>query len=127
MSRVATCLASADDFRRFFGREPPEIWFGLMAIEGEEIVGMGIVRHDEYGRAWGSLTLRKRLLPLLMHRTALRVLAALSEAEEPCILTFCDTAIAGAEKWLQRLGFLPVPELTVDPNYPTWRRALADG
>jgi hypothetical protein len=117
---VRTRPATADDFRRFVGGDPPPIWLGLVAEENGEIVGAGVVFWDELGRAWGSYSARRALPPVTMHRAARRVLAALEAVGEPALYTFCSRTIVGAQKWLRRLGFKPLPELTTDPNHPVW-------
>jgi hypothetical protein len=120
-------LASKDDFCRFYGREPPPIWFGLAYEEHGEIVGMGIVHHDTLGRAWGSLDAKNPLPALLMHRTAKRALAALREAGEPILYVGCNRKLPNAEKWLRRLGFSIDPDLHNDGDIRHWSLRLADG
>jgi hypothetical protein len=124
---VRTRPASADDFRNLFGRDPPPVWLGLAAVDesggpGGEIVGLGIVFWDEWGRAWGSYSAKRALPPVTMHRAARRVLAALEGAGEPALHVFCSRAIAGSEAWLRHLGFRPAPELDVDPDFPVWMK-----
>lgn len=117
-----TRLATADDFRRFFGREPPAIWFGLAAEDAAgAIVGMGIVTHDAFGRAWGSYSATRRLSAATMHRAAQRTLAALREAGEPVLYVHCHLSIPGAERWLRRLGFTAAPEIPSDAENPVWK------
>lgn len=119
-------LATPDEFVRFFGREPPDIWFGLPHYEGGEIVGMGVVHHDALGRAWGSLDAKKPLPALRMHRTAKRALAALREAGEPVLYVGCNRKHAQAEKWLLRLGFSLDAELHAEDDVRYWSMRLAD-
>jgi hypothetical protein len=127
-------LASKDDFLRFYGREPPEIWFGLAYEEDGEIVGMGIVHHvvrrlpdgTFRSEAWGSLDAKKPLPALLMHRTAKRTLAALRVAGEPVLYVGCDRKLPKAEKWLRRLGFSIDPELYNDGDVRHWSLRLVD-
>jgi hypothetical protein len=118
--------ATADDFRGFFGRDPPAVWLGLAAEEdgpGDKrtVVGMGVVHWDELGRAWGSYSATRQLSAATMHRAAQRTLAALSGAGEPALYVYCNMSIRGAEKWLRRLGFTAAPEMTSDARYPVWK------
>jgi hypothetical protein len=115
-------LATAADFEAFFHREPPPVWTGLVTEEDGEIVGAGIVQWDDYGRAWGSYSARKPLPVVTMHRAALRMLAALEAVEEPVLYVGRDQRVPGSEAWLQRLGFVRVPEMDTDPNFPVWER-----
>ena len=114
-------VATAADFREFFGREPPAIWTGLVVEDDEgAIVGAGIVAWDEYGRAWGSYSARRKLPIGIMHRAAKRALSVLETVGEPALYVVCDKTIVGAEDWLQRLGFEPKPEMSAAPQYPVW-------
>lgn len=116
-------LATADDFRAFFGREPPNIWFGLTAERDGELIGMGVVRWDEWGRAWASFDAGEAVPPILMHRAARSAIDTLREVGEPAIYTFCDAAIPRAAAWLTRLGF--APDLTLStPEAAVWSRRL---
>lgn len=128
MSRTPSLrLATADDFRTFYGREPPPVgtWSGYVAERGSQIVGFAVVR-GLGGQCWASVDLMERLPPVLMHRTAVLALADLGRRGVRAINVYCDLAIPGAEHWLRRLGFCPSPELTTDPDYPVWSR-LVDG
>lgn len=134
-------LATPDEFRAFYGREPPEVWIGIPYEEAGEIVAMAVIFHvfrpmpDKTIRdeAWGTIDARKPLPATVLHRTAKHALAALKTAGEPALYTICrpDTV---AEKWLLRLGFSIDPSLHPEEvvyegktlKLPVWSMRLAD-
>jgi hypothetical protein len=130
-SRPIARLATADDLRAWVGRMPPVEWciaeniVGYTAERASEIVGLGFVTWDEYGRAWGWLEKREALPTLMMHRKAKAMLALLRDVGEPALYAFCSQTIPGSEKWLRRLGFVPAPELTTDPDHPVHKCSLS--
>lgn len=125
-SRPSPRLATPDDFRRFFGRDPPAVWFGLVAEKDGEILGVGIVQWDEWGRAWGSVDAAAKVSPIVLHRAARSAIDTLTKVGEPVIYAFCNTAVPHAAAWLARLGFAPDAALsTGEPQ--VWSRRLADG
>lgn len=119
MSRLPTHrLATADDFRRYAGQDLPPEWciegrvIGYVAEDGGEVIAIGIVTWDEFGRAWGWFHSRQRIAAVTMHRLAKRTMAVLRAVDEPALHAGCDYRIPGSEKWLKRLGFAHAPELS---------------
>lgn len=106
-------LATPADFLRFYGTEPPEEWFGVTAERDDVLLGMGSVVWDKWGRPWLFFNRAKVNVPAItMHRLAKWVMRDLRRTfDETFVLSFCDEKIAGAEKWLRRLGFEPAPEI----------------
>ncbi len=107
-------LATPNDFIRFYGHAPPDEWFGVTAERDGVLLGMGSVVWDRWGRPW---LLFNRGVPdvpaIAMHRLARWVMRDLRQTfREEEVFAFCDEKIAGAEKWLRRLGFEPVPEMS---------------
>jgi hypothetical protein len=122
--------ASAEDLRRYAGCDLPADWaidgwaIGYAAERAGEIVALGLVTRDIYLRAWAWFNSRERLPALMMHRKAKAMLAILREVGEPVIYAGCDYSIPGAEKWLQRLGFVPDTDLST-PERSVWRCNLS--
>ena len=115
--------ATADDFRAFFECEPPPLWIGVIAEDVlGAIVAAGVVKWDEYGRAWGSYTAKTSLPCRTIHRAARRCLAILESVGEPVLYVYCDKRVDGAERWLDCLGFMPSDLVSPDPNFPVWER-----
>ncbi len=105
-------LATAADFERFYGKQPPDEWFGVTAERDGVLLGMGSVVWDKWGRAWLFFNRGQGASALAMHRLALWVMRDLQTTfRETTVFAFCDETIAGADKWLQRLGFKPAPEI----------------
>lgn len=77
-------------------------WFG-MANEGPdgETLGIGVVWLHECGRVFAMTA---GPVPAMAHRAALKMLAICREAGLE-VWAECDPEIAGADRWLRRLGF----------------------
>lgn len=88
-----------------------------------DLVAVGCVTWDRYGRCWGWFSWRERLSPFLIHRKAVAMLDLLRDCGEPAVHAICNRAIPGAEMWLRRLGFERDPALDMDMG-PGWRRIL---
>lgn len=115
-------LATADDLRRYAGRNPPEWcveWCGYVAERDGEIVALGMVFWDKWGRTWGLYDFRERQSPFLMHRLARETIAHLRRIGVTTLHAFCDDRVPKADLWLKRLGFRLAPELPPDPT-PVW-------
>lgn len=106
-------LATPDDFARFYGKQPPDEWYGVLGERDGVVLGMGNVTWDQWGRPWLFFNRAVPDVPAIaMHRLARWVMNDLRTAfGETTVHAFCDTNIAGAEKWLRRLGFEPDPEM----------------
>lgn len=105
MAATVVRPATDADFQAFVGRKPPEIWLGMMAEREGRIVAMGVIAWNEDGKASGYFDAKERVSPLTIHKTALRMLAALKEAGEPVVFAGCDDMKVGARRWLKMLGF----------------------
>lgn len=128
-TRPSARIATADDFLRYAGRMPPAEWciaesVGYAAERNGELVALGIVTWDHFGRAWGWFDTREALPALMLHRKAKAMLAVLRAVGEPVIYAGCDYTIAGAEKWLRRLGFIHDPEMSSEER-SVWRCNLS--
>jgi hypothetical protein len=106
-------LATPGDFERFYGRPPPDEWFGVLGERNGVILGMGSAVWDKWGRAWLFFNRGDSdVSAFAMHRLALWVMNDLRKTfQETTVHAFCDATIPGAEKWLRRLGFEPAPEI----------------
>ncbi len=113
MSKHNGRLATPDDFVRFYGRAPPEEWCGFTAERDGVLLGMGSIYWDQWGRAWLFFNRANIHVPAItMHRLAKRAIRDLATTfHEEVVHAFCDTEIANADKWLERLGFKPAPEM----------------
>src|SRR3954471_12983248 len=128
--------ATADDFVRYFGREPPPVWSGLVAEAGGQLVAFATIAHypcfDENGkplpwRCWLSLDTRSRLSPFMMHRVAIRALARLAEVGEPIVYALSDPRMPQADVWLRRLGFNIELNVKSIGGFPVWSKRLSNG
>lgn len=120
-----------DDVRAYTGEDlipdyatmPP---FGWVAEAGGELVGIGFVVWDKWGRAWGSFNRRsdadgKPYVPaLLVHKKAKEMIDWLREAGQPALYAECSQTIPGAAKWLERLGFKHDPVLSANNRLPVF-------
>jgi hypothetical protein len=111
--------ATDADFLAFYGKEPPEIWLGIVHEEYGRVTGIGVVVWNEWGKAMGFVDRKAPLSPLTMQRAVKRVFQALREAKEPAIYVTCDHRIPKAAYWLERLGFKPMPD-----NPEVWEAVL---
>jgi hypothetical protein len=109
---IAVRLASDDDFRAFFGKEPPAVWNALAGFRDGRIVGMGGVVYSDDGVAVGFLDVVERP-SVTIHKSGLRFMAAMKRVGEPYVITYCDGKIARAAAWLDRLNFRKTDQ-TVD-------------
>jgi hypothetical protein len=133
-ARTRLCRASAEDYRSFYQKAPPEIdWAGFCAVRCGRIVAFGNVWLDAQGRAWCGVDQAAEVPPLMLHRGIRDFLAAMQQEGIPALYALCDERIPAATRWLARLGFaiddtmagVYMPE--VDKTIPVWRRVLKDG
>lgn len=83
---------------------PGDEWFGAAAVDADgRTLGVGVI-FNERGRAWALVAGK---VPRMAHRLALRVLSDCAEVGLE-VWAECDPEIAGAEKWMRRLGFVSV-------------------
>ena len=116
--------AAAADFRAYAGRDPDpdyaEDWFGYVVEGAGGPVGIGVLSLDRYGRFWAWTDAKEPLPAALVHRAALRMLAALREAGAREVHCYRDDALPTSEGWLKRLGFRPAPEILTPRDKPVW-------
>jgi hypothetical protein len=122
-------LAKPDDLRAYAGFDPPAEYcicaaLGYVAERDGVIVAISLVTWDIHERAWVWFDAKEPLSPIAMHRRALSTFAVLREVGEPVVYAFCSQTTPGAAKWLDRLGFRPMPELTMEPDHPVWQCVL---
>lgn len=102
---------TAEDVRALLGSDiHPEFCIGepagFAAERDGELVAIGTVTWDRWGRAWGWLNRPGAIPAVTMHRRARAMLSLLREVEEPALYVICNHAIPGADTWLRRLGFV---------------------
>lgn len=117
--------ATADDARAIAGGTLPADWcigapVGWAAERDGEVIALGAVTWDRYGRAWGWFSGSGAVPAITMHRKAREMLAMLREAGEPTLYAICNTAIPGADTWLRRLGFVEAPDMHSEAG-PVWQ------
>lgn len=123
--------AQPADFRAYVNGDFSPEWcavdpIGLVAEDAGRIVGVAIVSRDAKGRYWLWYNARAPLLPITIHRTAVRYLDGLKDCGVRIIRAFCDEKAETAERWLKRLGFAPL-EITRHPSgveKMAWARIL---
>ena len=118
---VTIRLATDDDFRAFFGKEPPEVWTAMCGVRDGKVVGIGGVVYSDEGVAVGFLDAKERP-SMTLHRAALRFMTVMKDVGEPYIVTYCDAGMSRAKAWLERLGFRKSGE-TVD-SQEVWKWQL---
>lgn len=114
--------ATAADFVRFYGREPPEGWFGIAGERRGALVGFGGVTIDaDTGRAWAFVDRVGVNLPgKALHRSALLTLAQAAEMGIAELHATCDDRIEAAARWLTRLGFEHDAALSAETGETVW-------
>lgn len=112
-------LATKSDFHRFFHIPAPEVWTALALERDGLILGIAGVIYSEDGLAVGFLD-SKVALPRSVHRSALRFLDVMRSVGEKRIITYCDNSIAGAAKWLERLGFMKTSDTVEGQEVWEW-------
>ena len=105
---MVVTLATDDEFRAYYGTEPPAVWLGVAHRQDDDIVGFGGVFWTDDGQAMGFFDRKVPVSAFIIHRVARRVLRALKQAGEPAVYVVCDRQFAKAEQWLNRLGFSPM-------------------
>jgi len=100
-------VITPDEFRAFYGQEPPAVYYAVIGYEGDVLAAVGGVQWDAWGRCWGFYDAKEKINRFTMHRVATRILAALKQAGAS-VATTCDWRIEGSERWLRGLGFRPV-------------------
>ena len=113
-------LATDDDFRAYFGCEPPEIWTAQVAVRDEKIIGIGGVVYDIKGQATAFLDTTERP-SFVLHRAALRFLKTMRKVGEPSIRTACQEGIPRAAAWLTKLGFRKTGEIIDEQEIWLWQ------
>lgn len=116
--------ARADDYVAVTKRQPPEIWFGMVAECDRKRVAVGKVEWawvqvGEEARlmCWASFDRLGEVAAVVVHRRVRQVFKMLREDGEKAVYCYCNTALPTAERWLRRLGFVPMPEITPHPEY----------
>lgn len=121
-TRPSLRLATADDFALYAGRPIPDWcleWVGYAAERDGDVIALGIVCWDKFGRVWCWFNRRRKLSPFLMHRLARRTIGHLQEMGVERLHAFCDERIENSDKWLRRLGFRPGPVVPPERR-PVW-------
>lgn len=101
---------ATDDDARVFAPELPVWvieWAGWVAERNGEVVALGIVGWDQWGRVWGFYDSRERLSAFTMHRMARKIMGHVREIGIHELHAYCSDVVPNAEKWLRRLGFRP--------------------
>jgi hypothetical protein len=128
MSRTRQILrpANPDDFRAYSGRDPDPRWcvdwWGEVVEQDGQLIGIGIISRDEYGRLWAWVDTRGPISAFLIHRAVSGWIAGLKTHGALAVHAYCSDRIAGAERWLRRLGFAPDLSLPpADDGRPVWK------
>lgn len=82
---------------------------GITAHVGDRIIGIGGLAYlpDGTVAAFTELSDEARKYPVSLHRAGLRTMAMAKEAGHRCIVALADEFQPAAERWLERLGFVP--------------------
>ena len=115
-------MASDDDFRAFFGKEPPEVWNALAGVRDGIVVGIGGVTYSPEGVAVGFLDTTERPA-MALHRAGLHFMSVMRKYEVSPVLTYCDGTIARANAWLERLGFKKTGDVIDGQDVWKWESA----
>jgi hypothetical protein len=132
-ARTRLRRASDNDYRAFYGREPPESWAGFCAERDGKVVAFGWVWIDRQARAWTGVDKVHEVPPLLLHHGIVDFFAALQQEGIPALYALCDERIPSATRWLTRLGFAidgTMPQVympEVEKSLPVWKRVFGDG
>lgn len=119
MKRPTVRLATSEDLRSFAGRDPPEWcieWVSYVLERDGDLLALGSVVWDCWGRTWGNFDCRVPISRFLMHRMAVKVIGDLRAIGVKSLHAYADENTEGAEKWLRRLGFKPGLVLPPDPR-----------
>lgn len=108
--------ATAEDLRAFAGGPAPTAKAVAGVLDGAVVALGGLAFVDGKVVAFCNVTPSIRKYPVLIHRTALRVMADARRAGHRIIYAQPDPDEKNASKWLGRLGFKPV-----DENGTLWR------
>ena len=121
--------ASPEDFRAYAGRDPDPTWHvdwaGKLVERDGEVIGIGVVSEDPYGRLWAWTHSREPLPAIVVHRNTKAMLAKLRRAGADAVHCYRNEDIPGSERWLRRLGFVPAPELGDEGGKMVWRCTLS--
>lgn len=112
--KVVVTFASDEDFVKYYREDVPQIWVALVGKVDSEIVGMGGVIYDEWGRAFGFFDAEIRPT-FALHRAGMRFMKGMREAGETLIYAVCDFEVSEkADVWLRRLGFERDPDYRIE-------------
>lgn len=85
---------------------------GYAAVEGDQVMGVGGVVFWPSSAITGFMDVKPeaRRHKLLMHKTALRLLADWRAMGGKTLRIFCDAKVPRSREWATRLGFEPLTE-----------------
>ena len=105
MGRVVLRAATADDWIVLLGVEPPPVSHSWVADLGYMLAGLGGFYRAEDGRWWVTFVRAPGIRHTLTANKAARLALHTADEMEITLNAIADTRIAGAEQWLERLGF----------------------
>lgn len=110
--------ATETDWAAVTGLQPPTFWSGIVAKSDVFVYGIGAMYRAADGR-WWLMFVRSPGVGMVKtaHSCAKRLIEE-ARQEHRDLHTLADTRIAGAEKWLVRLGFKQTAELK--EGCPVW-------
>lgn len=104
-------LATTDDWAAFTGKADPPEWHGYVDASEWLIEGLGAVFKGDGGKWWITFVrapgVRKTKTA---HAMAKRLLKEAKDKGFWPVHGLADPRITGAEKWMQRLGFVPTDD-----------------
>jgi len=115
---MALRTATADDWRELVpsDADQPEFWIGLVYVEGDRKLGIGVLHEGEDGRWWIGVRTRARR-PIALWKGALELLGTAKRAGVT-VHAIADPDVGGSEIVLSRLGFVMSSETIV--GHPIW-------
>lgn len=97
--------ATDADYEAMFGRPAPADWFGLVSAKPHLIEGIGLVFRCAEDRWWLSFVRCPGVGKVKTAHGAAKQLLAMADARGVTVNALADPDIAGAETWIERLGF----------------------
>lgn len=102
--------ATDSDWEAVTGMPAPGDWFGLVEARPHLIEGMGAIYRATDGRWWLTFHRTAGVGKVKTAHAAARKLLAMAQERGRTIHALADPAIAGAELWIERLGFTRTDE-----------------
>lgn len=109
MTRVVVRPAVVEDIPHFFDGPLPWRIKALTGFVDDEPIGIGGVAFPPGGGplVFSSFKEKARAYPIEMHRAGLRLMKELRDQGVHSVRATAEEGIPAAERWLQRLGFVP--------------------